>query len=352
MKLASTICIAFVAAFAGTARAQFIVLDGDNLQAAINAAPSGSIVEIQSNGTFSGSVSWGNKDLVLRAGTGFTPRIKGVVTVAANTTSATCSLEGLRIAALNAVANSASNTTLALHVSKCDVDGLVILSAGKGSTNQVDFFRSTARGSFAASGTEISGLRIRAVESGFSRNFVVQTFHSAGADVELRRTRINRTLSAFSSSARALELDVESSLIAGPGTFMSSPGVDIGPNVFARFVNATITGYGVGLRGDAQTTGENLLVYGNNGADLGPGITSGQIANSLIQDGTFAGINGNFGGTPVVGPDYRLLPGSIGIDAGNDAALALGVRDFYGDARIQDGDGDGVAHVDVGAVEL
>ncbi|MCK6445641.1 MAG: hypothetical protein L6Q99_04550 [Planctomycetes bacterium] len=353
MKLTSTICIAFVAAFAGSAHAQIIVQDGDNLQAAINSAPSGSVVEIQSNATFTGSIVWANKDLVLRAGSGFTPVIKGSVTVSSTTGPSTSALQDLSIrGGLSVNAGSLADDILALDVSNCDLAGIVSIGATKSAICTLDFFRTTSRMSVVAQTSDLARLRFTAVESGFGRNLIAQSFHSSAIELDVKRSRVNRTLTVFNSSAGVSALRVESSLIVGPGGFASSPGVDIGPNVAARLVNTTITGYGVGLRGDAQTTGENLLCFGNASADIGPGITSGQIANSLIQDGTFAGVNGNFGGTPLVGPDYRLLPGSIGIDAGNDAALALGTRDFYGDARIQDGDGDGVSHVDVGAVEL
>ncbi|MCC7173202.1 MAG: hypothetical protein IT459_22325 [Planctomycetes bacterium] len=353
MKLTSVLRFAFFVACVGSAHAQIIVQDGDNLQAAINGAPSGSVIEIRSNSTFNGSVGWANKDLVLRAGPGFTPVINGVLTVSSTTGPSASSVEGLKLrAGLSINASSLVDDVLALDVSDCDVVGIVSVAAGKSSICSVDFIRTHLRMSFVAQTSEVARLRLGAVESGFNRNFFVQSFHNSAIEVDVRRTRFSRTLGAFNSSGGTLRVDVESSLIVGPGTFTTTPGVDIGANVAARLVNTTITGHGIGLRGDVQTTGENLLLFGNAAADLGPGITGAQIANSLISDGTFAGLNGNFGGTPQVGPDYRLLPGSIGIDAGNDAALSLGTRDFYGDARIQDGDGDGIAHVDVGGAEL
>jgi hypothetical protein len=56
-----------------------------------------------------------------------------------------------------------------------------------------------------------------------------------------------------------------------------------------------------------------------NGADVGPDVRAGEIASSLISDGTFDGLNGNFAATPLVDASLALLPGSPGIDAGNDA---------------------------------
>ena len=88
-----------------------------------------------------------------------------------------------------------------------------------------------------------------------------------------------------------------------------------------------------------------------NGADVGPDVRAGEIASSLISDGTFDGLNGNFAATPLVDASLALLPGSPGIDAGNDRAAGLGPLDVFGRPRIQDGDGNGQARVDVGAAE-
>lgn len=77
----------------------------------------------------------------------------------------------------------------------------------------------------------------------------------------------------------------------------------------------------------------------------------------------------NFGGRPTfvdeANSDYRLAAGSVGIDAGSNAlitrdsvdrdadhdAFEPGPFDHAGAARVADGDGDGVATVDVGAFE-
>ena len=49
--------------------------------------------------------------------------------------------------------------------------------------------------------------------------------------------------------------------------------------------------------------------------------------------------------------DYRLLPGSPAIDAGNNAAPQIPAADLDGNPRIADGNGDGTARIDMGAYE-
>src|SRR5262249_35925195 len=50
--------------------------------------------------------------------------------------------------------------------------------------------------------------------------------------------------------------------------------------------------------------------------------------------------------------DYHLRPGSPLIDAGDNAAPGIPATDLDGSPRIADGDGDGVARVDLGAYEI
>jgi hypothetical protein len=67
------------------------------------------------------------------------------------------------------------------------------------------------------------------------------------------------------------------------------------------------------------------------------------------------GVNGNRSGDPLfVSPangDYRLQAGSIAVDAGDGTAADVPALDQDGDARVADGDSDGVAVVDMGAWE-
>lgn len=65
----------------------------------------------------------------------------------------------------------------------------------------------------------------------------------------------------------------------------------------------------------------------------------------------FTGLNGNIVGTPILDENYNLEFGSPGVDSGNSAAVGLGLIDLNGEARVQDGNGDGVAVVNIGATE-
>jgi nitrous oxidase accessory protein NosD len=68
------------------------------------------------------------------------------------------------------------------------------------------------------------------------------------------------------------------------------------------------------------------------------------------------GINGNISAAPVfvnaAGGDYHLLHLSPGVDMGENVNGMLPAIDLDGDARILDGNGDGIATADIGADEL
>lgn len=67
------------------------------------------------------------------------------------------------------------------------------------------------------------------------------------------------------------------------------------------------------------------------------------------------GINGNLSVDPAFAApemdDYRLLPGSPVIDSGDSVAADVPVADLDGNSRVTDGNGDGLAVVDMGAYE-
>ncbi len=68
-----------------------------------------------------------------------------------------------------------------------------------------------------------------------------------------------------------------------------------------------------------------------------------------------AGTDGNLSADPVflaAGSDFHLQPGSPAIDAGDNSAPSLPSSDFDGNARVADGNQDGIAVVDLGAYEF
>ena len=85
-------------------------------------------------------------------------------------------------------------------------------------------------------------------------------------------------------------------------------------------------------------------VFSDGGAAYG-GICSDQT-----------GLNGNISADPLfvdaAGGNYSVAEGSPVIDAGNNLAPELPATDFLGNDRIVDGDGDGVADIDMGAIEF
>ena len=111
---------------------------------------------------------------------------------------------------------------------------------------------------------------------------------------------------------------------------------------------ATGTGQGGGL---FVSTGANPLVRHN---DIW-GNTPGNVAGAKT-DASYIGLNGNISLNPqytaplAVPPDYRLLPGSPALEAGDNAYAQT--LDFDGSARIGDADGNGTATVDMGAFEI
>lgn len=141
----------------------------------------------------------------------------------------------------------------------------------------------------------------------------------------------------------------DNALVGSGGKGISMSGI-AESSFSGRFVNNTLVGFNQGIAVGSNASGsfENMLLM--NLDDIGS-FANSTIANSLIADSTFAGTNGNFGGTPMLGPMHELLAGSIGIDAGNNLAANLPAFDIAGNPRILDGNGDGVARVDVGAFE-
>ncbi len=106
-------------------------------------------------------------------------------------------------------------------------------------------------------------------------------------------------------------------------------------------------------------SGEPAIAGGHNPLDP-PVFRSNNVFSpqgvayaGLVPDQT--GLNGNISADPLfVKPsagDYHLRPGSPSIDSGDNAATNLPSTDFDGNPRIQDGNGDGVAIVDMGAYE-
>ena len=171
--------------------------------------------------------------------------------------------------------------------------------------------------------------------------------------------RIRNNLFAANSAPEggAIDLSVPS----------GSTGADIANNTFVG--NTAATGSAIYTTGFARSAAidNNLLVgAGPDGVvhcdgsydPSGPQIsTNDVVATSGVRfSGICAGPAGNLDAAPTfvnaAAGDYHLASGSAGIDAGSGIAAGGAPDDIDGDARPIDGDGDGIAKVDIGFDEV
>ncbi|HEX2047605.1 MAG TPA: right-handed parallel beta-helix repeat-containing protein [Acidimicrobiales bacterium] len=145
-----------------------------------------------------------------------------------------------------------------------------------------------------------------------------------------------------------------------------------------RLLNNTIvnneapSGAGVSVESGGPILTNNIvfgnIVFGPPGSLVrcSPGVDEPPVfSHNVVHDGTASpydgcadptGTNGNISADPLIAApnslDYHPRAGSPVIDAGDGSAPSLPPTDHFGDARVTDGDGDGVAVVDMGAIEL
>lgn len=367
------------------ASAVIVVGDGGSVITAVANAANGDTIEIRSNETFVGSLNWFDKYLTIRAGVGFQPTIQGdpysdpnvqigrpALILASGAAGSGGSFTGIRFEpgengpnpglnlgpydyfAIVAGAGGSSNVTF--H--SVDVAGAVSLGGTGDSKLTANFEKSHFVGPFGIGGTGSITSHVTLDANHFLNGLSIGDTGNAISDVSATNNFFlpspNAIISGISVGSIALAQD---HLFAANNVIASSSGQPIGirlsqdssGRVSGRFVNNTVVGFGKGVsvEGSANASFENMLL--KNIDDIAGNVS---IANSLISDGTFAGVAGNFAGNPTFGPQYELMAGSVGIDAGNDSAANLQLIDIAGQPRILDGNGNGVARVDVGAFEL
>ncbi|MEO7254284.1 MAG: right-handed parallel beta-helix repeat-containing protein [Casimicrobium sp.] len=117
-------------------------------------------------------------------------------------------------------------------------------------------------------------------------------------------------------------------------------------NAGQRYANNLIAFNGIGLEvvfaiTAFDATWTSNLMFGNLQGNVGTTDKTGTNGN-LLANPLFVASGSN---------NFRLEQGSPAIDVGSDVGLVLPTTDFYRSDRIQDGNGDGISRVDIGASE-
>jgi hypothetical protein len=155
------------------------------------------------------------------------------------------------------------------------------------------------------------------------------------------------------SSPRILGCLIAGNTAAGEGGGIFFGGFGDSPALVNSTVADNATGGlagGIFVNSASGVSIVNSIVWGNGGGALvAPGAPA--VSHSDIQGG-WPGL-GNLDADPLFRGGYRLTHGSPCIDSGNDAALPDELAlDLAGRPRRLDGDADGVATVDMGALEF
>lgn len=148
-----------------------------------------------------------------------------------------------------------------------------------------------------------------------------------------------------------------SGLIVHDSLLANSSGDGIlGQNSDLTVANATFFGNeGRGLAGvnNTSTLVTNSIFWGQGGEDI-TGLTVTSVLNNLLEKGQFNGQNQNFSADPLfedeAGGLFSLKKGSPAVDR-STVSLVVSNADLASHQRSVDGDGDGVAVPDLGALE-
>ena len=351
-----------------------VVGNGGNLGAAIAAASHQDIIEIQSNGTFSGNLTWNNKYLTIRAGNGFQPTIQGSVTGVHGSNPVTGgTFQGLNITgAFNASANATTYATYLVENCKLQ-NGSTISGTGdfqvKATFNNTDFpgivnFGGT--GGFALDVTinhsvlrndvylnTLQNENVLTVH--FNDNDILKRTYTGGGtvatdhrDLTFARNRFRQGITLTLGDFNNFKVKMTDNVLGDPlvpppitdaGLLLRTFFTGSGARVDASFVNNTVVGFGTGIEKSPNFAASFANMLLRNTDDL-LNVPLSVISYSLISDGTYNNQSNNFSGIPLLGPNGQLLSGSPGIDRGNNSKAST--SDFLGNTRIRDGNGDGI----------
>ena len=179
---------------------------------------------------------------------------------------------------------------------------------------------------------------------------------TAGLMAQAASVRVRSSLlTANGKGAIALQagqLDIRDSVLAGS----ADEGVEVTDSQLT-LINTTV--YGSGGTGvqivSTPAVVANSILFQNLAGDLQDDGSSSSVTFNLVGDLSTAGEAGNFTGNPAFadpqGFDFSLSEDSDAVDRGTHA-VSLSAVDLDFHRRIVDGDGDGDARVDVGALEF
>jgi hypothetical protein len=136
--------------------------------------------------------------------------------------------------------------------------------------------------------------------------------------------------------------------VAGNTATLFYPGVHIQGYAFNQLFNNVFTATS-GPALFCETNPTTLAVLTAN--DVFTSSGAAYAGNCADPTGTDGNISADPSFIDPAHGDYRLLMTSPAIDAGSDAAPSLPATDITGTPRIVDGNGDGLAHIDMGAFE-
>ncbi|MDF1800511.1 MAG: hypothetical protein P1V81_15140 [Planctomycetota bacterium] len=363
--------VALLAILTPGALAQTIVTDGDDLVAIVAAATSGDVIQIDSNATFHGTIVPSGKTLTIEAGSGFAPTLKGsandnCVRVLPTLAGTNTTLRGLRLEAGDGAVGPGpwpslvlqSSGTVAysadLFVEDCVIEGIVVIFGNYHADCDVTLLNTVLEDNMNLFGTYTTPVDIEVIGCEIAGPVVATCSPHLGIprlmDLKFVRTLFRKEVGLNASGGATLNVEMDSCIVDGS---MSSPTPPFGIRVYAdtngTIANTTVTGCTNGIQGQPGVSWHNMLIS-DNVTDL-VNVLPGEIEYSLIEDGTYDGVDNNFGGTALFDGSWALLACSPGVDAGSNAAPLLGAVDFSGGPRILDNDADGTATVNVGAVE-
>jgi hypothetical protein len=365
------------------------------LQACINAAAPGEVVQIATDGPIAENLDIFEKSLTLEPAPGFTPTIDGVVDVSGAPIASVVTVQGLAVNGFIRATVGAGDLELHVLGNTVTLDsiagGLAIFVSGSSPAGELTA-RIAGNAVTAGGGSSCEGIHVGPVASastatvtgnqvtvlsGCSQGMGIHAANAAGWPliVDILGNHVVApgassgilAINQFSSAGSLLQARIVNNVVTGQvlrvgqlgGLVVASTGATA---IAAQVVNNTVVGNDSGLRVDANTangatvTGvvANNLVAHNTavGLEIDPGLEP-----AVTNDHNLAFDNGSEQFTPgpgtvtadpllVSASDFHLQAGSPAIDAGNDARVPPDVTtDIEGNPRIL-----GPA-VDIGAYE-